>query len=73
MEMFPRPDDVPDYAWATENTDKIYVNPAGQVWVGKLTAGGTVFEYDAEDAAITKMDKLFDADSTNRRYKVVEI
>ena len=45
----------------------------GKAWTGKLTSGGTVWEYSTQSAANTKMAQLDSADSTNRRYKVVEI
>ena len=45
----------------------------GKAWVAKLSASDSIHEYDTESGATTKMDELFDADSTNRRYKVVEV
>ena len=43
MELVPRPDEYPEEAWAMENTDKVYVNPSAQIWVAKLTSGGTIW------------------------------
>jgi hypothetical protein len=73
MELVPRPDEYPEEAWAMENTDKVYVQPSAQIWVAKLTGGGQIWEYDDESDATTKMTELDNADSTHRRYKVVEV
>ena len=56
-----------------ENTDKVYVHPSAQVWVAKLTGDGQIWEYDTESDANTKMTELDNADSTHRRYKVVQV
>ena len=73
MELVPRPDEYPEEAWAMENTDKVYVHPSAQVWVAKLTGDGQIWEYDTESDANTKMTELDNADSTHRRYKVVQV
>jgi len=76
MESLPRPDDVPEYVWNEINTGgspSRVMSVGGKVWVAKLSASDSIYEYDTESDATTKMDELFDADSTNRRYKVVEV
>tara|TARA_B100001094_G_scaffold194845_1_gene188853 strand:- start:1177 stop:1416 length:240 start_codon:yes stop_codon:yes gene_type:complete len=73
MELVPRPDEYPEEAWAMENTDKVYVHPSAQVWVAKLAGDGQIWEYDTESDANAKMTELDNADSTHRRYKVVQV
>tara|TARA_B100001778_G_C18231699_1_gene469184 strand:- start:206 stop:445 length:240 start_codon:yes stop_codon:yes gene_type:complete len=73
MELVPRPDEYPEEAWAIESTDKVYVHPSAQVWVAKLTSDGQIWEYDNESDANSKMTELDNADSTLRRYKVVQV
>ena len=72
MELAPRPDSIPDWVWNETNANSIS-STGGKAWVAKLSASDSIHEYDSESDATTKMDELFDADSTNRRYKVVEI
>tara|TARA_R110000824_G_scaffold67030_1_gene173675 strand:- start:1739 stop:1975 length:237 start_codon:yes stop_codon:yes gene_type:complete len=72
MELLPRPNDTPEWAWNETNANSIYSN-GGKAWTGKLTSDGTIWEYDSESDANAKMTQLDNADSTNRRYKVVEI
>ena len=72
MELAPRPDSIPDWVWNETNANSIS-STGGKAWVAKLSASDSIHEYDAESDATTKMDELFDADSTNRRYKVVEV
>ena len=77
MEVLVRPDNIPDWVWnetsvsGTRGTGISSIG--GKAWTGKLTSGGTVWEYSTQSAANTKMAQLDSADSTNRRYKVVEI
>lgn len=73
MELVPRPDEYPEEAWASENTDKVYCNPSANIWVAKLTSGDQIWEYDNESDANTKMTELDNVDSTHRRYKVVQV
>lgn len=77
MELQPRPDDIPDWVWNETSADGPLSTGissiGGKAWTGKLTSGGTVWEYSTQSAANTKMNALDSADSTNRRYKVVEI
>ena len=62
MELVPRPNEYPEEAWANAN-----------IWVAKLTSSGQVWEYDNESDANAKMTELDNADSSNRRYKVVQV
>ena len=72
MELLPRPDDIPAWVWNETNANTIS-STGGKAWVAKLSASDSIHEYDSESDATTKMDELFDADSTTRRYKVVEV
>ena len=72
MELLPRPDSIEEWIWNELSSDKVS-STGGKAWTGKLTSGGTVWEYDSESDANTKMTQLDTADSTNRRYKVVEV
>jgi len=76
MELFPRPDDTPEYVWNEMNTGgspSRVMSAGGKAWVSKLSASDSIHEYDTESDATTKMNELIAADSTNRRYKVVEV
>ena len=42
MELVPRPNEYPEEAWASENTDTVYCDPSANIWVAKLTSGGQV-------------------------------
>ncbi len=72
MELAPRPDDIPAWVWNETNANTIS-STGGKAWTAKLSSDDDIYEYDVESDATTKMDELFDADSTNRRYKVVEV
>ena len=72
MEVVPRPDDTPEWVWNETNASSIYSN-GGKGWTAKLNSDDTIWEYDNEDDANTKKSQLESADSTNRRYKVVEV
>ena len=72
MEVVPRPDDTPEWAWNETNANSIYSN-GGKAWAGKLNSSDSIWEYDNQSDANAKMTQLDNADSTNRRYKVVEI
>ena len=63
MELMPRPDDVEEWIW----------NGGGKAWTAKLNSGDSIHEFDSESGANTKMAELDAADSTNRRYKVIEV
>ena len=82
MELQPRPDSIEEWIWNETNEDRgtpqnghgdYKHHTGGKAWTGKLTSGGTVWEYSTQSAANTKMAALDAADTTNRRYKVVEI
>ena len=72
MELLPRPDSIEEWIWNEPSSTKAS-STGGKAWTGKLTSGGTVWEYSTQSAANTKMTALDSADSTNRRYKVVEV
>ena len=72
MELLPRPDSIEEWIWNEPSSTKAN-STGGKAWTGKLTSGGTVWEYDSESDANTKMAQLDAADSTNRRYKVMEV
>ena len=72
MELLPRPNSIEEWIWNETSSDKVS-STGGKAWTAKLTSGGTIWEYDSESDANTKMTQLDNADSTNRRYKVVEI
>ena len=72
MELLPRPNSTPEWVWNETNANSIS-STGGKAWIAKLSASDSIYEYDVESDATTKMDELFTADSTNRRYKVVEV
>tara|TARA_S200002703_G_scaffold55314_1_gene47938 strand:+ start:763 stop:999 length:237 start_codon:yes stop_codon:yes gene_type:complete len=72
MELLPRPNSTPEWVWNETNVNSIS-STGGKAWVAKLNSSDNIYEYDVESDATTKMDELFDADSTNRRYKVIEV
>jgi|TARA_R110000803_G_scaffold152135_1_gene217222 hypothetical protein len=72
MELLPRPDSISATFWNELNAESVS-SSGGKAWTAKLSADDDIHEYDAKSDATTKMDELFDADSTNRRYKVVEV
>ena len=72
MEVVPRPDDTQEWVWNETNANSIYSN-GGKGWTAKLNSSDSIWEYDNQSDANTKMTQLDNADSTNRRYKVVEI
>ena len=82
MELVPRPDSIQEWMWDEQNEERGVAGnghadfkhqTGGKAWTGKLTSGGTVWEYTNEASASAKMAALNTADATNRRYKVVEI
>ena len=72
MELLPRPNDTPEWVWNETNANSISSN-GGKAWAGKLNSSDSIWEYDNQSDANAKMTQLDNADSTNRRYKVVEI
>jgi len=72
MEVVPRPDDTPAWIWNETNIG-VVSSTGGKAWTAKLNPSDSIWEYNNEDDANTKMSQLDTADSTNRRYKVVEV
>ena len=72
MEVVPRPDDTPEWIWNETNVASVN-STGGKGWTAKLNSSDSVYEYDDESDATTKMDELFADDSTNRRYKIIEV
>ena len=72
MELIPRPDDIEEWMWNEPDSTKAN-STGGKAWTGKLSASDTVWEYSTKSAANNKMSSLESADSTNRRYKVIEV
>ena len=77
MELLPRPNSTPEWVWNETSTSGAkgtgIGSTGGKAWVAKLSASDSIHEYVTESDATTKMDELFDADSTTRRYKIVEV
>ena len=82
MELVARPDSMQEWMWDEQNEERgVTTNghadfkhhAGGKAWTGKLAASDTVWEYSNEASASAKMAQLDAADSTNRRYKVVEV
>ena len=82
MELIPKPDNVENWKW--DETDENRGTPqnghadwkshvGGYAWTAKLNSNDTIWEYDNESDANTKMTVLDTADSTLRRYKVIEV
>ena len=72
MEVVPRPDDTPAWIWNETNVNSVSSN-GGKGWTAKLDSSDSIWEYDNQSDANTKMSELDSADSTNRRYKVIEV
>ena len=72
MEVVPRPNDTPAWIWNETNVNSVSSN-GGKGWTAKLNSGDSIWEYDNQSDANTKMSELDSADSTNRRYKVIEV
>jgi hypothetical protein len=71
MELIPRPDDIDEWVWNGSGTD-ISLS-GGKAWTAKLNTSDSINEFDSESDADTRMTELDAADSTNRRYKVIEV
>jgi len=72
MEVVPRPDDTPAWIWNETNVNSVSSN-GGKGWTAKLDSSDSIWEYDNQSDANAKMSELDSADSTNRRYKVIEV
>tara|TARA_Y100000310_G_scaffold200371_1_gene200435 strand:- start:182 stop:448 length:267 start_codon:yes stop_codon:yes gene_type:complete len=82
MELIPKPDNVENWKWDETNEERgtpqnghadWKKHTGGYAWTAKLNSGDTIWEYDNESGANTKMAELDAADSTIRRYKVIEV
>ena len=72
MELIPKPDDTPDWIWNETNLGVI-TSTGGKAWTAKLNTNDSVWEYTSWGDANSKMLELDNADSTNRRYKIIEV
>ena len=72
MELLPRPNSIEEWIWNETSSDKVS-STGGKGWTAKLNSSDSVWEYDNQSDANTKMSELDSADSTNRRYKVIEV
>ena len=52
---------------------KQYTTGSNSLYVSKVTGSEATLEYTDENTAYRKMIKLEDADSSGRKYKVIEI
>ena len=59
--------------WVWNETSNQKAHYGGKGWTAKLNSSDSIWEYDNQSDANTKMSELDNADSTNRRYKVVEV
>ena len=82
MELVSRPDSVENWKWdeaqegrgTSQNGHSDWKSHVGgYAWTAKLNTNDTIWEYDSESDANTKMAALDAADSTIRRYKVIEV
>ena len=76
MELVSRPDSVDDWKW--NQTNEYRGTPQNGHAVYKVHVGGYAWKvtgsaYDNESDANTRMAQLDAADSTNTRYKVLEV
>ena len=82
MELIPKPGNLQDWKWDETDEERGTTrnghgdwkrHVGGYAWTAKLNTGDTIWEYDSESDANTKMAELDAADSTIRRYKVIEV
>ena len=82
MELVPRPDSTDEWKWdqvikdrgTPQNAHSDYKHhEGGYAWTAKLNTGDTIWEFSTQSEANTKMAELDAADSTTRRYRVVEV
>ena len=82
MELIPKPDNVENWKWdeayegrgTSQNGHADWKSHAGgYAWTAKLNSGDTIHEFSSERAAYLKLEELDAADSTTRRYKVIEV
>ena len=72
MELVARPDNIPEWVWSGTGSSKIS-STGGKAWTAKLNSGDTIWEFSTQSEAEIKLSSLFADDSTNRRYKVIEV
>ena len=82
MELIPKPDNVENWKWDEAYEDRGTLqnghadwksHTGGYAWTAKLNSGDTIWEFSTQSEAETKLSSLFADDSTNRRYKVIEV
>ena len=82
MELVSRPDSVENWKWdeAQESRGTSQNGHAdwkrhigGYAWTAKLNPGDTIHEFGKARDAYLKLEELDAADSTTRRYKVIEV
>jgi len=76
VEVIPRPDNVDDWKWNQIEERRGTPQNGHAVW--KSHTGGYAWKvtgssYNNEDDADTKKEQLEASDSSNRRYKVLEV
>ena len=76
VELIPRPDNVDDWKWNQIEERRGTPQNGHAVW--KSHTGGYAWKvtgssYNNEDDADTKKEQLEASDSSNRRYKVLEV
>ena len=76
MELVAKPDNVDDWKW--NQTNEYRGTPQNGHAVYKVHVGGYAWKatgsaYENESDANTKMAQLDTDDSTNRRYKIMEV
>ena len=76
VEVIPRPDNVDDWKWNQIQERRGTPQNGHAVW--KSHTGGYAWKvtgssYNNEDDADTKKEQLEASDSSNRRYKVLEV
>ena len=76
VEVIPRPNSVEDWKWNQENEYRGPPQNGHAVW--KSHTGGYAWKvtgssYNNEDDADTKKEQLEASDSSNKRYKVLEV
>ena len=72
MELMPRPDSIEEWVWTGTGSSSIS-STGGKAWTAKLNTSDSIHEFNSESDANTRMAELDAADSTNRRYKVIEV
>ena len=82
MELTPKPNSVENWKWDETDEErgtsqnghgdwKSHVG--GYAWTAKLNPGDTIHEFSLVRDAYLKLEELDAADSTTRRYKVIEV